>query len=61
MSTERVCDVFQIALLFPIYGQYFCVTIGITRVIDAMSLIVFLHTNREKLAPSQGIMAQHRK
>jgi hypothetical protein len=46
MSMERVCDVFQIALLFPIYGQYFCVAVGITRVVDAMSLIVFLHAKQ---------------
>jgi hypothetical protein len=46
MSMERVCDVFQNALLFPIYGQYFCVAVGITRVVDAMSLIVFLHAKQ---------------
>ena len=51
----------SIALLFAIYGQYFGVTIGITRVIDAVSLIVFLRINRQQLAQSWGTNAEHRE
>ena len=49
-----------IALLFAIYGQYFGVTIRITRVIDAMRLIVFLRANRQQNAHTTDINVRHR-
>jgi hypothetical protein len=48
----------MIALLLSIYGQYFGVTIGVTRVVNAMRLIVFLRTNRQQHAQAWATKAQ---